>query len=128
MAGVSGIKNTCQQAKEWRAEALPSLPSEPIWDGVRIPPAVTFGALLAAEPLTVQEAPAEQGWQPSKAGEEVFPGWGRGRGRGSQRGTLTAELQPYVRTPLHGSGEFPRSWNCGFTCGSGSVGLRIAPS
>lgn len=66
MAGVS------KQPKKRRAEALPSSPSEPIWDGVRIPPAVTFGALLAAEPLTVQEAPAEQGWQPSKAGEEVF--------------------------------------------------------
>lgn len=92
-------------------------------------PPVTFGALLAAEPLTVQEAPAEQGLAALQDWGGGFPGWGRGRG--GRRGTVSAELQPYVRTscaaPAAG-GEFPPSWNCGFTCGSGSVGLRIALS
>lgn len=50
----------------------------------------------------MQEAPAEQGLAALQGWGGGFPGWGRGRG--GRRGTVSAELKPYVRTLLHRSG------------------------
>lgn len=44
------------------------------------------------EPLSVQEAPAEQGLAALQGWGGGFPGWGRGWG--GQRGTVSAELSP----------------------------------
>lgn len=110
-------------------ETLPSFQNNPIWDGGLIPKAVTFKAILAEDPLAVQEAPAEQGLAALQHRGGGFPGRARGRRRGT-RLSGAAALRENARTRFRKPySEFPRvrSWNWGFICRSGlAVGRRVA--
>lgn len=110
-------------------ETLHSFQNYPIWDGALIPNAITFEAILAEDPLTVQEAPAEQGLAALQDWGGGFPGLARGRWRGTRLSQAVA-LRENARTRFQKRySEFPRvrSWNWGFICRSGlAFGQRVA--